>query len=174
MAFTEQDATGLIANANAYIGLVYFRAYVLDRGTDHSATTDADLQTAIIQATDYVDTRFRFKGLKLNAHTLQTTEWPRRYVYDRDSDLVEGIPVALQEAIAELALLALTQSLYTTPAVVASGGQITREKHKIGPIEDEWFYANSGAQQSRSFPDADRKLLMAGLIDTGGGQTVRA
>jgi len=174
VAFTEQDATGLIADANAYISLIFFKAYVLDRGTDHSATADATLQVAIVKATDYVDTRYRFKGLKLNPHTTQTTEWPRSYVYDRDSDLVEGIPVALKEAVAELALLALTQSLYTTPAAVAGGGQVTREKHKIGPLEDEYVYANSGAQQPRSFPDADRKLSVAGLIDTSGGQTVRA
>lgn len=52
--------------ANAYISENFFSKYLSSRGmAAPSGTTDTAIQQAIVQATDYLDQRYRYKGIKL-------------------------------------------------------------------------------------------------------------
>lgn len=60
-----QDDDGDVADANGYITSAYFTSYHLNRGNDHSAYSADQVKAAIVKATDYIDTRFAFKGVKM-------------------------------------------------------------------------------------------------------------
>lgn len=62
-----QDDEGDVANANSYITLAFFQSYHTNRGNVYSDSTDDEVKAGIIRATDYLDTRFDFRGVRLNA-----------------------------------------------------------------------------------------------------------
>ena len=100
MALIEQDNTGAVSGANAYISVAYFKTYHDTRGNNYLAYTDTEIENAIIRSTDYVDIRFSFVGSKSNARD-QLTQWPRSSALDRDGWYVTGIPLEIKDAIAE-------------------------------------------------------------------------
>lgn len=165
MAFTVQDDNGSVSEANAYADLAYVREYHLDRGTDLSATADADLQAAIIKGTQYVDTRYTFLGERRNRD--QTTEWPRRDAYDRSGYLINDIPRAVKQATAELANRALTDDLFTDPERDDTGRTVLSKSEGVGPLKEAVEYAAGGAYTFPEFPAVDRLLQSAGIIRTG-------
>lgn len=75
-----QNDTGDTVDANGYIDVTYFKAYHDSRGNSYAAFNDDKIKSAIILSTDYLDTRFDFKGVKLNGNDIvvQTTEFPRK------------------------------------------------------------------------------------------------
>ena len=141
MAFTEQDDTGLIANANAYISVAFYTGYQGDRGVDTTLFTNPEMQAAIIIATDYIDTRFSYVGDRQNDRTNQTTEWPRLDALDKDQRLLNGIPLVVQQACAEYVLFQLTNGpLFVTTTNSATGRAIKRLASKVDVIEEETEY----------------------------------
>lgn len=61
-----QNDDGDVANANSYITLTFFQSYHTNRGNDYSDSTSDEQKAAIIRATDYLDTRFDFRGVRMN------------------------------------------------------------------------------------------------------------
>lgn len=164
MAFTVQDDTGLITGANAYISEAFADTYHSDRGnTAWAAEMSAAKQIAIVRATDYLDLRFRYVGERLY-HTGQSTEWPRNDAYDVDDDQVLGIPPEIQEATAEYALVALSQSLVTNPDRDDTGRAVQAKTEKVGPISESVEYRAGAGFEMPKYPSADRKLFVRGLI----------
>jgi hypothetical protein len=53
-----------IAGANAYIDIPYFKSYHNSRGNVFGTPSDTALQNAIVKATDYLDQKYRYKGIK--------------------------------------------------------------------------------------------------------------
>ena len=51
--------------ANAYSTVDFFFQYALSRGYTFPQSPIDDIEAAIVQATDYIDQRYRFKGIKL-------------------------------------------------------------------------------------------------------------
>src|SRR5690554_3813411 len=129
-----------MADANAYIEVAFFKSYHDDRGREYSSDNDL-LEQAIIRATDYVDNRWgdRFKGSRLT--TTQALEFPRKSLRDRTNSIVEGIPAKLKQATAEYALRAIDNELAPDPEVHASGNRVTGMREKVGPIEEEFSFA---------------------------------
>lgn len=83
-----QDDAGDIANANGYIAVADFATYCANRLYVIASFTSDQQSAAIIMATDYLDTRFTFKGVQkaavlqpidptTGAPFVQTTQWPR-------------------------------------------------------------------------------------------------
>lgn len=167
MAFTVQDDNGLVSGANAYADLAYVRGYHADRGLDLSApgTPDAALQAAIIKATAYLDTRYTFLGCRRNND--QDTEWPRRDAYDRSGYLINGVPKAVKQAMAELAQRALTITLLSDPTRDETGRTILSKSEGLTPMSESVTYAAGGAFTLPEYPAVDRLLVAAGLIRTG-------
>jgi hypothetical protein len=54
-----------MVTANAYIDTKFFYTYFLSRGISVSSIAEDILQGAIVQATDYLDQYYRYKGIKL-------------------------------------------------------------------------------------------------------------
>lgn len=63
MAFIVEDGTG-IKGATSYATVQFFKDYFADRPDDVTGIADATIQTLLVEATDYIDTRWglRFKG----------------------------------------------------------------------------------------------------------------
>lgn len=89
----------------------------------------------------------------------QPLEFPRVRVYDDARQLVTGIPAKLRAATSEYALRALTATLSPDPTVDASGRIVTGARTKVGPIETETRFAETGPVTiTKAYPEADRLL----------------
>lgn len=69
-ANTDDESTVVaIYPANAYITQNYLLTYLMTRGMVFTGSnTDAQMQGAIVQATDYIDQKYKFKGAKLSQY----------------------------------------------------------------------------------------------------------
>lgn len=167
MTLIVQDNSGTVVGANAYVTVAEFKAYHTDRGQSYAGHADSDIETAIVRATDYLDQRFVFVG-KRRLGRDQTTEWPRTNAWDRDRRYVNDIPPEVKEAAAEYALRALTQVLNPDPDRDPTGRPIHSKSEAVGPISESVTYAYGGAYTMPAYPAADRKLVKAGLVRSGG------
>lgn len=163
MAFSVQNDTGTVTDANAYITVAEFHAYWADRNVDTSAMTDEQVQGRIVEATQYIDTRYQYAGHKVEGRD-QTTEFPRDCLYDRFCNLVEGVPREVKQACAEYAYAAETTALSNT--YTASEQGIIKEKDKVDVLETEREY--NGAKISAStwnvYQIADNILTNSGFV----------
>lgn len=166
MAFTVEDGTG-VAGANSYVTLAYADTYFADRAVTDWVASDGKKQSALIKATDYIETRWskRFKGNR--QFDTQELSFPRYRLYDSEGKLVEGIPTALKKATCEYALRALSADLLPDPVLTDNGQQIAVKREKIGPIEEETQYQVGGSPAVlRPYPAADR--LLQDYVTAGG------
>lgn len=167
MAFTVEDGTG-VDGANSYATVSEADDYHEDRGNTSWTGTDEAKQAALVKATDYIEGRWAgsFKGQK-EFNTDQPLSFPRSYLYDRNGDLVEGVPDKLKAAVFEYALRALTTSLFVDPSATSTQ-QISRLREKIGPIETETYYAEgSVASTTKAIPAAD--YFLKDFVVSGSG-----
>lgn len=97
--------------ANFYGTATGFKAYWSARGSDQSAKLDADVNVALLIASEFIDRSFRsqWQGLKVGQRD-QIRDWPRSGVIDRDGNAVESDvpPVEVENATYEAALRQLT------------------------------------------------------------------
>lgn len=160
MALIVEDGTGL-STAESYISVAdadtYIAAY---RGanTTWDAATDTAKEVAARQATKYLDGTSSWKGMK--EFSTQALAWPRIYAYDETGIAYDGIPVALEQATAEVMFLIVTGETITE--TVTRGGQTVREKVDVIEVE----YSQSASVQPH-FPIISR--LVADLVASGGG-----
>ena len=158
MPFTVEDGTG-VALANSYLTVAEADAYHDDRGHTTWTGTDAVKQAALIAATDYIETNYRW-GTGYKASDDQGLSWPRSSAIDRHgySFDVDEVPVEVKNACAYLALEALSATL---------GGPLgrTQKKVKVDVIEVEY---DDSAKADTSYPYVDG--LLSGLV--AGGNTV--
>ena len=171
MAFTVQDDQGSVTDANAYIDVAFFNTYHTDRNVtdvvDGNFET-ADIQGAIVLASDYLDSRYGYVGEKRSS--LQTTQWPRFDAVDRDEYIVFGIPQVIKEACADLALAEIKQagSLFPDITFDSTGQGIKRIRNKLDVLENEVEYfggdSPQAAQRSPIFYQADWRLKRSGLL----------
>ena len=128
MALVVEDGTGL-SNANAYVSVAEVTTYAGDRGL--TFTTGNPAEQAITKTTDYIDSAFKFLGVRKSA--TQALAWPRSGVTDRFEGYAipdNSIPNALKKAVCELAVkvaagIVLIQDL-------ERGGQI--KSASVGPV----------------------------------------
>lgn len=167
MTFVVETGAGL-ADANAYVSVEGLQAYCADRGVDVDAYTDAQIEQAIVKATQYIDATYTFRGL-LRIET-QALSWPRGDLYDRNSRLLryDTVPNVVKDATCELAVYALSKPL---TSVVTSGDRVNRVKAGSAEVE----FAASTADIGARFTFVDR--MLSGLTVSGTGamsrQTVR-
>ncbi len=167
MVLIVQDNTGSVPGANAYISVQDFKSYHDDRGQSYNGHTDAQIEAAIVRATDYIDQRFVFVGKKRLGRD-QTTEWPRTDAWDRDRYYITDIPPEVKEACAEYALRALAVELNPDPERDASGAAVLSKSESVGPISQSVTFAGGAVFQMPKYPAADQRLIKAGLVRSGG------
>jgi hypothetical protein len=172
MAFTVEDGTGVV-DANSYAAVADADAYFLERGVTGWAGTDDQKETWLIQATDYIEMRFgrRFLGEKEFPDTPQGLSFPRTGIEDVDGNEIEGIPLCLMRATYEYANRARVAVLAPDPVFETNGRLLVGKRTKVGPIETDLKYAQSGAGSSaptfRPYPAAD--ALLRPLLAAVGG-----
>lgn len=171
MVFTVEDGTGL-ADANSYATVAFYRSYFADRGVDVTTETDGQIQGWLVQATDYIGTRWegRLKGWPISQ--TQALHFPAEGVYlGCHLQPTSPLPTALQKATVEYARLAKSGPLYLTPTTDASGLMLAGRREKVGPLEQEFTYLGGVAYTVRKLPVPDR--LMASLLTGSGGGLIR-
>ena len=107
---TETSQVFEIDGANAYIDEVYFEKYHGSRGNAVPVATATDIQAAIVKATDYLDAKYRYKGIKL----LQTI----------GSSVVNANAVFLESWLTPYALNGIS---YLTPATTTQSTEWPRQ-----------------------------------------------
>lgn len=180
MALTVEDGTGL-TGADAFISLVYFKAYADKRGRSYAAYTDTQIEQAIVRATDYMSESFNWAGFKLkergNSDGEQALAWPRTYVADRNGyDLADDIvPSEVERATAEVALYEMANPNGMQPAYVAHD-RVKMEK--VASIAVQYDLSRTDAEGARPVLLIVRDLIGQFLDNRGGsrlsGRTMRA
>jgi hypothetical protein len=138
-----EDGTGK-PDAESYLSVDDANAYFAKFGNPAWSGEVPDLERALRRATQYLDSEYRFKGSKLT--TTQALEWPR----DSYTMSCLGLtwPVAkLQQACAELAVRALSDSLYTDQSDAAV------KSESIGPISVTYAASANGGQVRYAIAD---------------------
>ena len=170
MAFKAEDGTGL-SDANGYIDAAFFKEYHDDRGRSYNDPDtgnpypDAELQKAIVVASDFIDAKFRFVGMRKK--TTQSMEWPRWDAYYWDGRVARDVPAEVKECVAELALKQLSSDIAPDPTYHESNRPVISERETVGPIETSTQFVQGGVPpvEFRAYPFAEKKLKE--LIITG-------
>lgn len=153
MALIVEDGTGM-PDADSYLSVVAADAYHAAVGNAvWQPLPAADKEAALRRATQYLDTRYRWRGEPLT--TTQALAWPRTSAQ---------WPVRrLQDATAELALRAAEQgSLY------ADEGPAAVKSETVGPISVTYADAQRGQVKFTIVDD-----LLAGLTVGGTRMSLR-
>jgi hypothetical protein len=153
------------ATANSYATEVFCTTYFQNQGgnTAWDAADTMQRARALMQATFWIDQSYgdRFVGYRqVNAQAL---EFPRSLAYDRQGYEIEGVPVALQRATAEIARRYLEDSTQFL-ADTAAGSNVVADSITVGPISINKTYGG-GKDTAKKFVIVDRLFKVAGLID---------
>lgn len=127
MTLIVQTASGL-STADSYQTLLELDAYAEARGwADWLSADDEKKEAAAREATIYLDTIARYKGVRVNAD--QSTEFPRADLVDWSGYTITGVPGRVKRAHSLLAYRALSEGLYVD---LDRGGAIASES--VGPV----------------------------------------
>jgi hypothetical protein len=135
---TVEDGTGL-AGANSYVSLPDADAYFAARLNSTWITkTDDERSSALIQATQYLDTRYSFRGCQVI--DTQALAWPR---YNRGLPAYNWPVKRVKDACCEAALRAATGALFADQ----DASIVTSEK--VGDIAVTYAEAQRNGGQVR-------------------------
>ena len=130
MTLIVEDGTGL-ANADSYVSLVTYDAYLTARGL--TGGTEGENEIDLRLATEFVDTFRRYKGTR--TASAQNRQFPRTGLTDWDGHTVTGIPNRVMDATCYLASQARANgALYED---LDRGGRIRSES--VGPISTTYM-----------------------------------
>lgn len=164
MAFTPEDGTGVVG-ANSYTTVAYADAYFADRGNVAWSGEDDVKQQWLIQATDYVEGRFKRRFIGYQLTQTQGLHFPAKHAWPYDENVV---PDPLQKAICEYAVRVQNGQLAPDPTIDSSGYSVVQTMRKIGPIQRNYQVVGATTGQPsafRPYPAAD--MLIGPLIKPG-------
>lgn len=161
MSLVVEDGTGL-TTANSYASVLEVDAYFTERGNATWNGT-ASKDTLLISATDYLDATYgaRFKGAALTS--TQALQFPK--------DAFTGIPVQLKRACFELALLAVSGSLFA-PNVTADEASLKAKSVTVGPVTtNKEFFGRKTSSDTPVYPKVE--ALLKPLLKTASSVVIR-
>ncbi len=180
MAITVEDGTGL-TTADAFISVAWWKAWATARGKAFSAYYDAEIERAIVRATDYVSESLTWAGYRLKERGtdggMQALAWPRTLVYDRNGYVVasDSVPVEIQKATAEIVVAELAEPGVMAPVFKA---QERVKREQFGPVSFEYDLSNTAASSARpvllAVMDLVGEFLATGTGSSLVGEAVRA
>lgn len=158
-----------LPDSNCYTSLEFADNYFRERGNSvWSELSVASKIRALVIGNDFVDRYYKWKGLKLTQS--QALSFPRTQLIDNDGFVVYGIPLNLQKAVCEAALLVVsgatdndnTAGLFHTWD--ANGGIHSK---KVDVLEVEYF-SNRTSSYARTYESTYEALnaLLNGLYKT--------
>lgn len=148
MALIVENGSGL-SDAEAYASVLDFRAYAAAYGHDVSQKSDAECEVQLRLAAQWIDTRWRYKGVRQIA--AQALEFPRSGLVDWSGFEQLGVPQRVFRATCELAIRGLAGA--TLVPDLDRSAWIKSES--VGPISTS--YADN-APQSTVFAVAERLI----------------
>lgn len=156
-----ETGDGLV-DSNSYISVIDANTYFSARGIESwDSLTDEEKEQALIKATDYIDSAFKWRGKKKTSE--QALNFPRVDLIDDNGFKIERVPNALRYAVCESAnLVATGTELFQTQE---SNGAVTSEK--IGQLS--FTYDTSKKLKDSSLFDSINLRLRGLVIDTNGG-----
>lgn len=141
MALTVESGNG-DSNADAYLSRSEASSYFSNRDNPSIWTnaSDGDKDAAILYATKYLDSMFKWKSNIIDKS--QALDWPRESFEDEQEREYGGkvVPQPIKDATAELALKHLEEGLNSTKQ---EGREIRRERAGSSEIE---YFAGSGSR----------------------------
>lgn len=173
MAFLVQSDEGDVVGANAYFTVSWLLGFYRERQLTLSTNDGQALQGAIIRVTDFMDSRYPYRGQIKNEG--QSTQWPRIYAWRPPANgqvvAYEGIPDELKKAGALLVPEALLGPLVKNATQDDTGRAVDRRLERVGPITEETYYRRGGGGSLPVYTQAE--LVLAPLIQ-GAGRSGRA
>lgn len=162
-----EDGTGLV-NSNSFCSVAEADSYFTARGiTTWTSLTLEKREFALIKATDYINSAFKFRGKKMTP--TQALNFPRTKLVDDDGYTVEGVPNKLKEAVFECA------------SIVSSGKEMFSKQESKGAIVSEniagalsFTYDVSQKLKDKSTYDSINLRLRGLVIDTMGKTIITA
>ena len=158
MVLVVEDGSGL-ATADALVSEAFVDTWI----TNYRSAADlvlwnaADKELSIRDATLYAGQKYGSRWCGYRANSVQSLDWPRANVRDRDGYLVARtvVPLKVKQACAELAFLSATESkgLWANQALP---GTIKSKMVKAGPVATKVEYG--GGSQTKKFPRVDGLL----------------
>lgn len=147
MTLVVEDGTGR-ADAESYVALAFADDYhARFANAAWAAADESTREAALRRATQYIDTRFRFRGNPLTE--TQALAWPR--------DVAPWPVRAVQAATCEAALRALAEPLYTD----ADAAPVVQET--VGPISVTYGASTNGGQPRLVVVDDMLRPLLGGV-----------
>lgn len=148
MAFVVETGTGL-TDATAYVNVATFRTYWEDRCIDLPIGSDqSEIQGAIVQASSFLDRRYRDRIIGLRLLVTQSLEFPRTNAFYRDGRSVIGVASEWREATNELAFRVLEvqpfgkDPLAPDPVYDETNRVVTSKREKVGPLEESTGFSS--------------------------------
>lgn len=144
-----------------------FQAYHTARGTNVASYTEANVNVALLVASEWLDGAFgyRWPGYKVGDRQQQTRDWPRSWVQDREGYPVdaETVPTEIQNATYEAALRHLID-----PTALQSDYTPNRYKRVSieGSISAEYL-SLSAQEVQKQFPVIGQ--ILAPILEGNGG-----
>lgn len=157
MTVIVEDGTGL-PSAEVYVALADFKAWAAKRLYDITPYSDPTIEAKMLDATLWIDTKYRYGGSKLKA--TQALEFPRQGLVDWSGNAVTGVPNNVKAASNDLTWKSFTTPLYTD---AARDGAIQQEV--VGPLSVTYF---DGASSQTTFTAAEQLLKPYVIDDTAG------
>lgn len=155
-------------DATSYASVADLQAWAAQRLKDVSGKTTDQLGAAVNAASEYMDVRFRFRGVRED-HT-QAREWPRDFVYDERGYRIDAVPQEVKDACCAYAFLVLGGAeLLSAPDRDSSGRSLKMKREKVGPIEEQVEYVEAGGFELPMYPAIDRLLYRRDLVVRQGG-----
>lgn len=149
------------ATAESYASVADVDSYALARGMTAWTGIDSVKESALRNATQYIDATYRFKGNRVAEH--QALMWPRSgVVFDGYTLAYDAIPSMLKTACIELAIKAIAGSLIVDP-----DSQYVTDV-QVGPIKKSMSAPQNGGQKTYALIDS----LLRDLV-TGGAGSVK-
>lgn len=167
MAFVVETGTGL-PNATSYATVDDFKAYHEDTCEAlPTGTTNKKIQGALIEATRYLDRRYRAKFIGIRRLVTQSLEFPRINAFYLDGRIVQNVPPEIQDATHELAFRALTIVLAPDPVYDESNRTVVERDERVGPIREKKKFSDDGViLEWHKYPEVEgliRELIVEGV-----------
>ncbi len=158
--FLPEDGTG-IEGANSYVSIAAADAYFSsNRNSDKwLALSDSAKQAALIEATTYIEGKYRGTWNGWISFLRQGLAWPRMGAWDADGRYITGVPTQVLRATCELAIVSVD-----APLDPMLDGDERIKSSKVGPIETEY---DTTVPRGKVYPFVAR--LLNGLSSSRSG-----
>jgi len=160
------------ANADAYTDVATADAYHLTRVNTSAwdGASTANKEAALKMATRRLEGE-RWKGIKADELTVNSLRWPRAEVYNADNQVEasDSVPIAIQQATAELAL-----DILKAAADEAAGLTNLTQEVAVGPVKLKLDTARASQTASEPLSSEVDALISPYRLASVTGALIRA